>query len=210
MSKNTEKINKLSYLHSGTGAKNREKLTMAIGYVLGNMGSLIAIKNEYKEQKINSLNKEILAKLNQIREGNAQLADIKQQIADKLTELAELKNKAGIYREHIRMLNETKADLNANIARFHTVSLSDETVASELLLICEGLKINIGRFLSTQTLIKGLLAKAAAASTFYPSLKVIRIEETEREIKANSDYNRIEGIEEIHKSSIINFYFSLT
>lgn len=51
---------------------------MVIGYLLGNLGSLITIKNEYKEMKINKLSNEIRAKLKEVKEGNAELADIKQ------------------------------------------------------------------------------------------------------------------------------------
>ena len=64
MSKNKEKINKLSYMQymqSGL-IKIREKLALVIRYVLRNMSSIISIKNEIK-QKINSLNKQIDSKL---------------------------------------------------------------------------------------------------------------------------------------------------
>jgi hypothetical protein len=120
---------------------------VAIGYDQGNIGSNITLRIEYKEKKkINSLNKEILAKINEIRTGNVDLAHIKQQIADELTALAAVKTISGKYSEFIRMLNEINAELTGNIARFHNISLSVETVASKLLVIWEGLKENIGKF----------------------------------------------------------------
>jgi uncharacterized protein YPO0396 len=119
---------------------------LAIGYLLGNIGSVITIKNEFKEQRINGLNNEILGKLAEIRAGNAQLAAIKQQIADELTALAALQAKNGQYGEYVRMLNEINAELTANIAKFNNLSNSDETVVSDLLILCEGLKENIGKF----------------------------------------------------------------
>lgn len=51
---------------------------MAVGYVLGNLGSIITIKNEINELKVKKLNKEILAKINEIWKGNAKLVEIKQ------------------------------------------------------------------------------------------------------------------------------------
>ena len=40
-------------VQSGIGSvKNREKLALIFGYVLGNLGRLITIKNEVKEIKI--------------------------------------------------------------------------------------------------------------------------------------------------------------
>ena len=60
--------------------------------------------------------------------------------------MAAVKTNSGKYSEYIRMLNEINAELTANIARFHNISLSDETVASELLVICEEIKENIGNF----------------------------------------------------------------
>lgn len=57
MKKNTEKNNKVNYLQSGlgsrTGVKNKENLALVIGYVIGNLGGQISIKNEYKELTIN-------------------------------------------------------------------------------------------------------------------------------------------------------------
>lgn len=109
---------------------------MSIGYVLGNIGSLITLRNEYKEQKIKSLNKEILAKVSEIRAGNAGLTRVKQQIAEELIAFAALQTNSGKYSENIRMLNEINAELTANIEIFHNISLSEETVAFELLMLC--------------------------------------------------------------------------
>lgn len=82
MAKNKESFNKERYLQSGLGLKNREKLAVVVGYVLGNIGSIITLKNEYKEQKINNLNKEIQKLINEIKVSNTELEILKQKIAD--------------------------------------------------------------------------------------------------------------------------------
>jgi len=55
---------------------------LVVGYALGNLSSLITLKNEIKEQKINTLNKEILNKINEINAGNAELNIVKKQLED--------------------------------------------------------------------------------------------------------------------------------
>jgi len=203
-------------LQSGISVKNREKLALAIGYLLGNIGSVITIKNEFKEQRINGLINEILEKLAEIRAGNAQLAAIKQKIADELTALAALQAKNGQYGEYVRMLNEINAELTANIAKFNNLSNSDETVVSDLLILCEGLKENISKFSKTQSYLELLIEKAIATSTSTSSTTLIASSSAEAQSlhqsnsESNSDYYKIEGIDDINKSSIITFDSTLT
>ena len=104
MSKNKEKINKLSYMQymqSGLIIKNIEKLALAIGYVLGNMSSIISIKNEIKEQKINSLNKQIGSKLMELKTSNAHLEAIRQEIENEFLRLAAIQSKNNQYSEYL-------------------------------------------------------------------------------------------------------------
>lgn len=208
MSKNKEKINKVKYVQSGFGTrgalKNGEKLALLFGYVLGNLSSFISIKNEYKEIQINKLNNEILTNLKEIRVQSAQVAIIKQSIADELiTVLGTVQSEKGKYSEYIRRLNEINKDLSENLARFNNKSLSDETVASELIVICEGIKKNIyiSSFTQAQVKLENLLDTAAATASPSTDLKV------NSDSLANSDHYRIEGLDDINKSSIINFYF---
>ena len=103
MSKNKEKINKLSYMQymqSGLIIKNIEKLALAIGYVLGNMSSIISIKNEIK-QKINSLNKQIDSKLMELKTSNAHLEAIRQEIENEFLRLAAIQSKNNQYSEYL-------------------------------------------------------------------------------------------------------------
>jgi hypothetical protein len=207
LSKNKEKINNPSYLLSGFGfPKNREKLALVIGFLLGNMGNLINIKNEIKEQKMNTLNNQALAKVREIREGNEQLAEVKQKITDELTTLAALKSKSGKYNEYIQLLNQINADLSTNISKFNNVSLSDEAVVSYLLVICDGLKENIGKFSNAQSFLEVLLNNTASTSNLDPDLKVTKSEDARNLLQeSNSDYYKIEWIDNIHKSSFIIF-----
>ena len=104
MSKNKEKINKLSYMQymqSGLKIKILEKLALAIGYVLGNMSSIISIKNEIKEQKINSLNKQIDSKLMELKTSNAHLEAIRQEIENEFLRLAAIQSKNNQYSEYL-------------------------------------------------------------------------------------------------------------
>ena len=128
MSKNKEKINKMMFVQSGLGGvQNREKIALVVGYLLGNQSSLITLKNEFKEQRLNRLNTEILNKLHEIREGNAQLALINQEKTDQLIALAEIKAETGKYREFIILLREIQYQFQENIASFHDKSLTGET-----------------------------------------------------------------------------------
>jgi hypothetical protein len=195
------------YLQAGiwSGGKGREQLALVIGYLLGNIGSIITIKNEYHELKINKLNTEIRSKLNEIREGNSQFADIKQTISEELTNLALISAQKGKYAEYIKNLNEINLQLNENIAKFQNKSLSDETVAYELLGICEGIKGNISKFSQAQSKIETALSETAESASSSADQKVTPYTETKR--LKNSDHYRIEGIDDINKSSIINFDF---
>ena len=205
LSKNKEKINNPSYLISGLGfPKNRAKLALVIGYLLGNMGNLITIKNEIKERKMNTLNNEVLAKVREIREGNIQLAEVKQKITDELITLATVKSRNQKYSEYISLLNQINAEPTINIAKFNYVSLSEEAVVSDLLIICEGLKENIGKISNTQSSLEVLLNNTASTSN--SDLKISTSEDAPNLIQeSNSDYYKIEGIDNIHKSSFIIF-----
>lgn len=63
---------------------------MVVGYVVGNLASVITLKNEYNEMKMNKLNNEILPTDSAIREGNAELAKIKQSVTEELIKKAAL------------------------------------------------------------------------------------------------------------------------
>ena len=215
MSKNKEKINRLSYMQymqSGLKIKNLEKLALAIGYVLGNMSSIISIKNEIKEQKINSLNKQIDSKLMELKTSNAHLEAIRQEIENEFLRLAAIQSKNNQYSEYLWILNELNIDLTNNLTNFHNLSSSDQAEPSELLAICETLKVNIGKFSRTQSYFEVLLEKAIGTQSSDPSLIVSRSAETENKINinVNTDPYKIEVIDDIHKSSIINFESSLT
>jgi hypothetical protein len=170
------------------------------------MGNLITIKNEIKEQKLNTLNNEVLAKVSDIREGNAQLAEVKQKITEELITVAALKTGSGRYSENIRLFNEINAELTIKKAKLNNISLSTEALVSELLVICEGLKENIGKFSNAQSFLEVLLNNNASTSNPDPDLKVTMSEEARNLLQeSNFDYYKIEGIDNIHKSSFIIF-----
>ena len=75
--------------------------------------------------------------------------------------------------------------------RFKRKASSAETHPSELMVICESLKRNTGKYGDE---VHSFDDKVASSSTD----KVVKLD--------NSDRNSIEGLD-IHKSSIINFYF---
>jgi len=101
-------------------------------------------------------------------------------------------------------------ELTEKIANFNNLSLSNETVASELIVLCEGIKGNITKFERLQRSFgvdMEIDSQATTASS--SSLKNTLTYEGENKPKVNSDHYRIEGLDDIDlkKSSIINFDF---
>lgn len=103
-------------------------------------------------------------------------------------------------------MNELNANLTKEIAKFQNTSVSDETVdtvSSELIVLCEGIKGNITKFAKAQTEFEEELdspdTTPGSSSAFKESFK------EEAGSKPNSDHYRIEGLDDINKSSMINF-----
>jgi hypothetical protein len=114
----------------------------------------------------------------------------KQKIADELVGLAAVQNDIAKYSEYIRLLNEINYELTDNIDKFKNNYLSEETVASELILLCENLKENISKFSQAQSYLEVKLSKAIPIDSSSKDLMVKRSPSAERLIKSDPYKNR--------------------
>ena len=201
LSHNKEEVNKVNFLQSGPGGKNPKESLIFLGVAAGHLASFITLKNECSDTRLDALNTkyQLLFKLKLIKEGEAKVEDLNKKINDQWDTLLAIRSEKTTEVAGLLRLKEINLELSKDIARFRRkTALSEEATASDLIVLCDALKVNIGKY---EREFGNLDDKIV---NYITDLNVKSAN------SVNSDGYHIEGLAEgsdIHKSSIFNFDF---
>jgi hypothetical protein len=187
-----DKVNKREYLQAGLGGRDPKKLLYIVGGVLANISAIIAIKIEAIEQHIGNFNNQVQNLNSTIADRTENLKSINQELKAQQQEYIRIHGIEIQHTAHYLRLEDCKNRISSEIDRFNSKA-SSEAPLSELFCICESLKRNISKYGDE---IKTFEKEVATSSAD----QLVNVDK--------SDRDSIDGLD-IHKSSIINFDFSI-
>jgi hypothetical protein len=147
LSHNKEEVNKVNYLQSGPGGQNTKELFLFLGFVAGNLSSFVTLKNEFSEIRMDAQNLkyQVLCKL--IQEGEEKVVALNKKISELCETLFTLRSEKTTEVAELLRVKEINLEVSKDIARFLKKNeLSEEATASDLIVLCDALKVNIGKY----------------------------------------------------------------